>query len=71
MESCVNCKFWEAHSPDVLHLDAIQIGLCKRRAPLVLPEDKFSNPQWPTTRHSDWCGDFHAALALDEFEINW
>jgi hypothetical protein len=71
MDSCKNCRFWESNPPEVSHLDAVQIGICKRRAPLVQPHDKLSVPQWPSTVHTDWCGDFASAIVLDEFDMNW
>jgi hypothetical protein len=71
MESCDNCRFWENSSPNVAHLDVIQLGLCKRRAPHVEPNDKLSIPQWPSTRHCDWCGDYDSSIEDEEFDINW
>jgi hypothetical protein len=70
MGTCKNCKFWESAPPEVSLRDAVQIGLCKRRSPFVKLDDKLSTPQWPSTRHCDWCGDFDYSIDLDEFEIN-
>jgi hypothetical protein len=71
MDSCKYCKFWECTPPDVARVEAIQIGLCKRRAPLVEVNDKLKIPHWPGTRHTDWCGDFDSSIVLDEYDINW
>jgi hypothetical protein len=58
MASCEICKFWDYTPPDVLHLEAVQFGLCRRRAPAVHIGDRIPAPKWPATQHSDWCGDF-------------
>jgi hypothetical protein len=60
MSSCQNCRFWDFTPPDVSNLKAIQIGLCRRRAPEVQLSEKLCVPRWPMTQQSDWCGDYQA-----------
>jgi hypothetical protein len=59
--NCATCRFW-ATDDYPQQEGEVQMGECRRRAPLLIalkPEDAPFRV-WPTTRDWDWCGDFES-----------
>jgi len=53
---CETCRYW----------DSVK-GLCRRRAPVVRPSEKFSESgHWPETRSDDWCGEYEEQPPVDD-----
>lgn len=60
-ECCFNCRYWELGPHSRSHDDEA----CLRHAPtaenrLTFPNSYYGKPApvWPTTRGTDWCGDW-------------
>ncbi len=53
MRSCIDCVYWENFSHKQ---EPVQLGKCKRRAPVVIEIELPG--QWPTTEENASCGEW-------------
>jgi len=55
---CRTCAFWQP----AFHSEQMLVGECRRNAPRV-----SEYPQWSTTTHDSWCGEWQARTAGHEW----
>lgn len=61
--SCVNCRFWgdgRRRPADWMPAD------CRRHAPIAILVRCDAETRWPSTRGTDFCGDFEPFVAAKD-----
>ncbi len=51
--SCGSCLHW---NPEIASKAKAHLGECRAHSPQFRPSD--SQPRWPETQSTDWCGDY-------------